>query len=195
MQIGSWVNFRRPTCVFLPRLLRRMRFRSRGRVGESRADRGGGLHVAAASARTQRRGGLRAAGCDVRSAQAAADAGPSASPVPCSRCVYRRGRSQIVVLHIRFPSVRSVRRTLIPFINRPVIRPARRRGFVDRPIRQIVSRSAVRTRPGRLPAYRRGHSPTSMSRICAPSTTSRTAVRTLWNPYSPAAPGLTASRS
>ena len=43
--------------------------------------------------------------------------------------------------------------------------------------------------------YFRGHSPTSMSRMSAPSITSRTAVRTLWKPYSPAAPGLTCSRS
>lgn len=47
----------------------------------------------------------------------------------------------------------------------------------------------------RVRNYFRGHSPTSMSRMSAPSITSRTAVRTLCSPYSPAAPGLTCSRS
>jgi len=37
---------------------------------------------------------------------------------------------------------------------------------------------------------RRGHSPISMSRMSSPSMVIRTAVRTLWNPYSPAAPGF-----
>lgn len=47
----------------------------------------------------------------------------------------------------------------------------------------------------RVRNYFRGHSPTSMSRMSVPSITSRTAVRTLCSPYSPAAPGLTCSRS
>lgn len=41
----------------------------------------------------------------------------------------------------------------------------------------------------------RGHSPTSMSNMRSPSIERRTAVRTRWNPNSPAAPGLTWSRS
>ncbi len=45
------------------------------------------------------------------------------------------------------------------------------------------------------PPYLRGHSPTSMSRMASPSTVKRTAVRSLWMPKHPAAPGFTCSRS
>lgn len=70
-------------------------------------------------------------------------------------------------------------------------------GAVRRRTCQVVTKYAASSRRifySRF-CYLRGHSPTSMSRMSAPSMTSRTAVRTLWNPYSPAAPGLTCSRS